>query len=106
MNRRIERYLRKWKNSSSRKPLLLRGARQIGKSYTIAKFGKEEFENLLVVNFELHPETKTFFQSRHPDEILKSLELFYNTKITHGKTLLFLDEIQECPDSIQALRYF
>ncbi len=87
-------------------PLLLRGARQVGKSYLIKKFGEENFENLVEVNFEEYPEYKKCFETLHPTQIIATLELVTGKSIEPGKTLLFLDEIQECPQAIVSLRYF
>ena len=106
MHRDIEKELIRWKNQVNHLPILLRGARQVGKSYIVEKFGREHFDNLLVINFELQPELKTCFSSLNPKDILKNLNLLMRHKIEPGKTLLFLDEIQDCPDAIRALRYF
>lgn len=106
MRRQIYDYLLKWKTSPSKMPLLVRGARQIGKTYVIESFIKAEFEEYLAVNFEVQPEYKTCFSTLDPKIILERLELLSKKNITPGKTILFLDEIQECPEAIQALRYF
>lgn len=106
MKRNIEEDLLKWKNQPRRMPLLLRGARQVGKTYIIEKFGKEQFEHCVVLNFEQNPEYKTCFKSFDPVKIVASIELMANATIQPKKTLLFLDEIQECPKAITALRYF
>lgn len=95
-----------WKNQSNRSPLILRGARQVGKSYLVENFGKNHFRNTVTVNFELRPELKTCFDSFDVLEILNKLELMLGTTLTESDTLLFLDEIQECPKAISALRYF
>lgn len=106
MKRQIYAHLHAWKNSLSRMPLLIRGARQIGKTYIIESFAKAEFEDYLIVNFEMQPEYKSCFSSLEPQTIIDRLEFISKKNITPGKTLLFLDEIQECPEAIQALRYF
>ena len=106
MQRQIHFFFDSWKNSSSRKPLLVRGARQVGKSYSIREFGKSKFENLVEVNFELRREVKKLFSVLDPNEIVRSLSAFLNEPIIPGRTLLFFDEIQECPDAILSLRYF
>lgn len=106
MKRDIEKNLLNWKKDQNRAPLLLRGARQVGKSYIIEKFGKENFSNFIVVNFEQYPEFKECFTSFDPVQICSSLELLSNKRIIAGETLVFLDEIQECPSAITALRYF
>ncbi len=106
MKRDIEHDLIAWKESKNRKPLLVRGARQIGKSYTITKFGVENFSDVVTINFERTPDYAHCFSSYDPHEILNALQLMSKQTIEIGKTLLFLDEIQECPEAIMALRYF
>ncbi|MFC1761899.1 ATP-binding protein [Planctomycetota bacterium] len=106
MKRDIEEFLLIWKDEALRYPLLVRGARQVGKSYTIKKFGREEFANLVEVNFEQKPQFASCFDSLEPEQILQSLSILSKSEIVPGKTLLFLDEIQECPQAITSLRYF
>lgn len=106
MYREIEKDLFNWKNSKTRKPLLLRGARQVGKSYIVEKFGKEHFDDLILLDFEFYPDFCKFFDSLDPKKIISSIEIHFNKKIIPEKTLLFFDEIQACPNAIMALRYF
>lgn len=106
MKRDLEQELLTWKNQSSRLPLLLRGARQVGKSYLVKQFGQKHFEQFVEINFEYDPEVKRCFSSLNPEEILNKIRLMRGFTITQGTTLLFLDEIQECPEAIMALRYF
>ena len=106
MQRDIEKDLLGWKDSNDRSPLLLRGARQVGKSYLVEAFGKKSFENIVVINFEFKPELKQCFTTLDPVEIINKLHLLTGENIDVEKTLLFLDEIQECPNAIMALRYF
>ncbi len=106
MDRDIEHELKKWKRSKRRMPLILRGARQVGKSYIVEKFGQEHFDHTVVVNFELEPNFTTCFSRLDPMKIIRELEVIAGQPITQGKTLLFLDEIQVCPRAITALRYF
>jgi hypothetical protein len=106
MKRDIQQELRHWKTQSPHLPILLRGARQVGKSYVIEHLGKSEFENYLTVNFEQRPDAKQCFETLEPTKIIRSLELLYNVKLNPGHSLLFLDEMQECPPAIMALRYF
>src|SRR3990167_7911389 len=106
MKRDLEIDLFNWKESKDRMPLLLRGARQVGKSYIVEEFGKKAFKNTIVVNFEFRPELKQCFTTFDPIEIINKLRLLMGENIEAEKTLLFLDEIQECPSAIMALRYF
>lgn len=106
MYREIEKDLLHWKKSKVRKPLLLRGARQVGKSYIIEKFGKEHFEDLVILDFEFYPTYCNFFETLDPKKILSAIEVHFNKKIHPKKTLIFFDEIQACPNAIMALRYF
>lgn len=106
MQRDIEADFLRWKNQKGFMPLLLRGARQVGKTYIVEKFGKEQFTTFVEINFEQYPDYKRCFDTLDPIKIVNSIELLVDTSITPGKTLLFLDEIQECPKAIMALRYF
>ncbi|NDB86910.1 MAG: hypothetical protein EB127_30105, partial [Alphaproteobacteria bacterium] len=106
MKRDIESDLLRWKNNDNRSPLLIRGARQVGKIYVIEQFGKDHFSNLVIINFEQYPQFKECFHTLDPIAIISSLELLTNQTITQNETLVFLDEIQECPNAIMALRYF
>jgi len=105
MQRAIEAELKKWKEASRRYPLLLRGARQVGKTYIAEKLGKS-FDTFETINFEARPEAAACFETLEPLEIIQKLELLTKRPILPGKTLLFLDEIQACPKAIVALRYF
>jgi len=106
MQRDLERDLFNWKDRKDRMPLLLRGARQVGKSYIVEAFGKKAFKNIVTVNFEYRPELKQCFSTFDPVEILNKLRLLTGEAIEAEQTLLFLDEIQECPNAIMSLRYF
>lgn len=107
MQRYLIQSLSEWKNSPSRMPLLLRGPRQVGKSYLVEQFGQQYFKQTISINFELNPSLKTCFNDLNPTQIINQLELILGVHITlDGETLLFLDEIQECPEAIVALRYF
>ena len=107
MQRALEKELKSWKINKLRYPLLLRGARQVGKTYLVEKFGREEFESLVSVNFEALPQVAGCFESSlDPTEVLLKLEAVTKLAIKPGKTLLFLDEIQACPRAVVALRYF
>lgn len=99
-------YLKEWKVKQSRKPIVIRGARQVGKSYLVRMFAEKEFENLIEINFEQTPELMSLFASRSPRKIIGLLETKFNTKINESTTLIFLDEIQAAPEVIATLRYF
>jgi len=95
-----------WSNSPMRKPLILRGARQVGKTHVVRELGKK-FENFVEINFEKEPKlTEIFEYNLDPDRIVRELSFTLNVQIIPGKTLLFFDEAQEAPQSIIALRYF
>ncbi len=106
MKRDFYQILADWKNSDNRRPLLVRGARQTGKTYIVNEFGKNEFKNLIYLNFERNPEYKDIFNTNIPVEIIEKSILYTSKKPEPGKTLLFFDEIQECPEAIVSLRYF
>ena len=95
-----------WKGRKSRKPLLVRGARQVGKTYAIEQFAKDHFSSYLKVNLEEQKELLSIFSKNDAPAIINELELYFNTRITPGESLLFIDEIQSCPEAIVALRYF
>lgn len=106
MKRMIEKELIKWKEDKNRLPLIVRGARQVGKSFTIEKFGRENFKNIITINFELQPEFSNCFESLDPDKIISRLELMTEKNIRDKESLLFFDEIQNCPKALLSLRYF
>jgi predicted AAA+ superfamily ATPase len=108
IKRIIDNELIIWKSAKKHKPLLLRGARQIGKSSSVREFG-ETFENFVEINFEKkeHQQTQKVFEKfSSPKSIIEELEAIYGQKIVAGKTLLFFDEIQSCIPAISALRFF
>jgi len=98
-------YLRSWKTNSRRKPLVIRGARQVGKSYLVEAFSAQYFDNLVEINFEVS-DAASLFSDKTPKKIVPRLELLTGCKIIPGKTLLFLDEIQMAPEVFACLRYF
>ncbi|QTA83954.1 DUF4143 [Desulfonema limicola] len=106
LKRNIDDLLSAWKQSSTRQPLLVRGARQIGKTFSITNFGKNQFDNIVTINFEEHPEFTQCFTSMDVSEIIEKISIISGMEIYPGKTLFFLDEIQECPSAIMSLRYF
>lgn len=106
IRRNIDKELLSWKNNSVRKPLLLRGARQVGKTETVRNLAKS-FDNFLELNFEENKQIHALFENDlFPDEICENLSAIYNVSIVPGKTLLFFDEIQACIPAIQSLRFF
>ncbi len=107
IERAITRDLKKWKNSSRRKPLLLRGVRQCGKSWILKKFGETHFTNYVVFNFEQNPELASFFDGAYePKRILTNLSAFCGERILQQETLIIFDEIQNCPRALNSLKYF
>lgn len=108
MQRNIIQKLLEWKSAPNRKPLIVRGARQVGKSYSIKEFGLNNFEGSLhIVNLESNPDWHSVFEKNFDvKRILTELEIFLGKRIEVGKDLLFFDEIQECPKAILCLRYF
>ncbi len=107
MLRFIDNHLQRWQEGTRRKPLILRGARQVGKTWSLKEFGHKRFESLALVDFERNqPLRKLFDGDLNVRRICSDLEVILQQKITPGKTLLFFDEIQACPRAITALRYF
>ena len=107
MQREIIKDLIKWKEKPDRKPLLLTGVRQCGKTYIVEEFGKEHFKNYVYVNFESSEKFSAIFDYDFDvKRIVSELEGVLKSKITSGETLLFFDEIQECPRAITSLKYF
>lgn len=106
MKRDIDQALSRWVTQPARIPLLLRGARQIGKTFTIRQLADAHFKNLVEINFELEPFYADCFKSLQPQSIINLIMDLGRQKIVAGETLLFLDEIQDCPNAIMALRYF
>ncbi len=106
MKRDIDNTFKKWKDEERRYPLLVRGARQVGKSFSVRAFGENYFKNLVEINFEQDPRYRECFNSLDPKKIINSISILSNSEILPGRTLLFLDEIQECPEAIISLRYF
>lgn len=96
-----------WKDKQNRKPLLVTGIRQCGKTYLLREFGKQEFEHTAYFNFDGNAGLKSIFDFDFDvKRIVDELSTVYETKIVPGKTLLVFDEIQDCPRAIQSLKYF
>jgi len=105
MKRFLMKDLLKWKEAP-RKPLVIRGARQVGKSYLVREFGKNYFEKYIEINFEKHKHLSNIFSSNDINAIIQSLEFEFDMSIEPGKILLFFDEIQAFPLLLPKLRYF
>jgi predicted AAA+ superfamily ATPase len=106
MNRLIDRRLQEWADDSDRKSLLLKGARQVGKTYSCRELGKG-FDEFVEINFEIEPRyVEVFERDLDPRRIVRDIGLLIGKEIIPGKTLLFLDEIQEAPKALKSLRYF
>ncbi len=106
MKRNIESELAAWAAEKERKPLLLRGARQVGKTYSVRVLGKS-FRYFVEINFEERPDAKFFFNDAlSAGPLCEKLSAFIGVPIVEGQTLLFFDEVQSCPEVLAALRYF
>lgn len=107
IERDVTQQLLAWKNSSDRKPLIVRGARQIGKSWAVEDFGKQYYEHLAVFNFDRKRElAEVFGKTKEPSRLIHELAFFTEVPLLPEKTLLFFDEIQECKEALNALKYF
>ncbi len=107
MERLILNKLLEWKNSPYRKPLILKGVRQVGKTWLLKEFGKQYYENTAYFNFDENEELKQFFETtKDVDRILQNLMLATGQKILPEKTLIIFDEVQDCPKVINSLKYF
>lgn len=107
MKRFILEQLVRWKESKYRKPLILRGARQIGKTYILKEFGKDYYEGVAYFNFDHDKNLYNLFENtKDPQRILEQLSFVYGKAILPEKTLIIFDEIQECPDALNSLKYF
>ena len=108
---RIERDIinqfKAWKETPDRKPILLKGARQVGKTWAMETFGKECFKYCVKFDFDRHSELKSVFQaSKDPQRLIKELTLYCDQPIVAGETLMIFDEIQECEEALNSLKYF
>ena len=107
MKRYVMTRLQKWKDSPDRKPLVIRGARQVGKTWIMKEFGKSFYDNFVYCNFDEDNELKSIFTTnKNPHRIIEILSLLNNIKIIPGSTLIIFDEIQECPEALNTLKYF
>lgn len=107
MKRNAMSALIKWKNSDERKPMVLKGARQVGKTWLMKEFGKAYYENLVYFNFDEDDALKSIFATnKNPNRIVELLSLIAGEKILPDRTLIVFDEIQECPEALNSLKYF
>lgn len=96
-----------WKNSPERKPIVLRGARQVGKTWLMKEFGQNYYDNYVYFNFDEEDELKSIFETnKNPNRIIELLSMISDEKIEPEKTLIIFDEIQECPEALNTLKYF
>ena len=97
----------RWKNDTERKPLVLRGSRQVGKTWLMKEFGRSCYENFVYYNFDEEDELRSVFETnKNPHRIVELLSMISGEKIHPEKTLIIFDEIQECPEALNALKYF
>ena len=107
MKRKITQQLIDWKNRPDHKPLILQGARQVGKTYILEEFGRQHYKNYIKVSLDLVPDVRNFLKDNiNPLEIIAYLETLYNVRIIPHDTLVILDEIQDCKRALLALKYF
>ena len=107
MFRKISLFLKQWKNNKYRKPLIIQGARQVGKTYSILEFGKKNFENVAYFNFQTNPVySKCFDENITPEYLIPMLSHLCGQTIIAGKTLIVFDEIQLCQKALTSLKYF
>lgn len=107
MKRNAIEALLKWKNDEERKPMVLKGARQVGKTWLMKEFGRSYYDNYVYFNFDEEDELQSIFETnKNPKRIIELLSLVAGEKILPGTTLVIFDEIQECPSALNALKYF
>lgn len=108
LRRKAIEYIENWVKTKTTKCLIVKGARQVGKTYVIETFAKQAFEELVEINFKQHPSASQIFEGNLTiDEMVMAMRFrFPDKKIIPGKTLIFLDEIQECPEAITSLKFW
>ena len=106
MRRKVDEVLDAWAADDGRRPLLIRGARQVGKTFSVAALAERTFADFAAINLEQQPRYRRCFDTLEPQAILDRIGVLRGKPVEPGRTLLFLDEIQECPAAIVALRYF
>ena len=99
--------LKKWKDDAERKPLVIRGARQVGKTWLMREFGQTCYDHFVYFNFDEEDELKSIFETnKNPQRIVELLSMVAGEKILPGETLIIFDEVQECPEALNTLKYF
>ena len=107
MKRNAIQILINWKASDGRKPMVLKGARQVGKTWLMKEFGRSCYDSTVYFNFDEEDQLKSIFEAnKNPHRIIELLSLIAGEKIVPGKTLIIFDEIQECPEALNSLKYF
>lgn len=106
MYRKIEEELLKWKNDISRKPLILNGARQVGKTYILKEFGNKYYEKVAYINMDKNERMKKLFYDFDTERLIQGFKAETSVSIEEENTLIILDEIQEIPEAISSLKYF
>ncbi len=107
MKRNAMRDLVQWKESEDRKPMVLKGARQVGKTWLMKEFGSNYYQNYVYFNFDEEDELKSIFEkNKNPQRIIELLSMIADEKILPGDTLIIFDEVQECPEALNTLKYF
>lgn len=107
MKRNAIQDLIKWKSSEDRKPMVLKGARQVGKTWLMKEFGQSQYDSYVYFNFDEEDELKSIFEAnKNPHRVVELLSMISGKKILPEKTLIIFDEIQECPEALNTLKYF
>ena len=107
MKRNAIQALINWKSNEDRKPMVLKGARQVGKTWLMKEFGKTYYDRFVYFNFDEEDELKSIFEAnKNPHRIIELLSMIAGEKILPGQTLIIFDEIQECPEALNSLKYF
>lgn len=107
MKRNALESLKRWKTSEDRKPIILKGARQVGKTWLMKEFGQSCYQRTVYFNFDEEDGLNSIFETnKNPQRIIELLSLIAGEKILPGETLVIFDEIQECPEALNALKYF
>ena len=106
MQRKITQKLINWSKQSARKPLVIKGARQVGKTWAIKDFGEKYFARTAYFNFDANSDLLQIFDVKDPHEIIRLLEYVAGFKFVPAETLIVFDEIQQCPNALNALKYF